>query len=63
MKTILGILARHALNAAGAILVSKGIIAASMVEPVTGAALVLGSVIWSVVQKHRSGALSGPPAP
>lgn len=56
-KTILALLARHAINAAGAILVSKGLLAASLVEPVSGAVLLIGSVVWSVVQKKRSGAL------
>lgn len=56
-KTILALLARHALNAAGAVLVSKGVLAASMIEPITGAVLLIGSVVWSVVQKKKSGAL------
>lgn len=62
-QTLLGLLARHALNALGAVLLSKGIIGATMVEPVTGSLFILGSVVWSVIQKHKSGVLTGPPSP
>lgn len=60
MNTILGILIRHGLSAAGAILVSKGLIATSMIEPVSGAVLLLGSVALSMWQKHKTGTLVGP---
>ncbi len=53
-QAVLGALARHVLNAAGAALVTKGVIASAMVEPVTGAVLVLASFIWSVIQKKRA---------
>lgn len=62
-KAILGLLARHALSAIGAVLVSKGLVAATMVEPVSGAVLLLASVVWSAYQKHKSGALADPVGP
>ena len=56
-KAIVGLLVRHGLNAVGAVLVSKGLLTASMVEPFTGALLLVGSVVWSIVQKKKSGTL------
>lgn len=53
-QAVIGAIARHLLNAAGAALVTKGYLAASMVEPVSGSLLLLGSVVWSIIQKKRA---------
>lgn len=57
MKAIAGLIARHVLTAAGGALVAKGVLAAAQVEPIVGAVLLLGGVIWSAIQKARSGQL------
>lgn len=48
-----GVIARHALSAVGAWLVSRGILDESAIEPVIGAVLTIGAVVWSVIQKQR----------
>ena len=48
---ILAIL-RQILTVAGTALVAKGYVEASDVEPVVGAMLTIGSVIWSVADKR-----------
>lgn len=53
-STLGGVAARHILGAAGGALVAKGWIAASMVEPLTGAVMLIGTVIWSILQKRRA---------
>jgi hypothetical protein len=45
-------LVRQVLTVAGTALVAKGYIEASDVEPVIGAMLTLGSVVWSVADKR-----------
>ena len=40
------------LTVAGTVLVAKGFVQASNVEPVIGALLTIGSVIWSVADKR-----------
>lgn len=45
-------LVRQILTVVGTALVAKGHIEASDVEPVIGALLTLGSVVWSVVDKR-----------
>lgn len=44
-QSALGRLLRHGLSAAGGALVMKGVLAAGMVEPITGTALALAS-LW-----------------
>ena len=45
-------LLRQILTVAGTALVAKGYVEASDVEPVIGALLTIGSVIWSVADKR-----------
>ena len=45
-------LLRQMLTVAGTALVAKGYVQASDVEPVIGALMTIGSVIWSVVDKR-----------
>ena len=49
---ILAIL-RQILTVSGTALVAKGYVQASDIEPVIGALLTIGSVIWSVADKRR----------
>ena len=51
MKDFLFPLIRHGLTTAGGYLAAKGIIAASTVDEVTGAVIVLVGVLWSIVEK------------
>ncbi len=53
-KLMAGVIARHALSAVGAWLVSRGLLDESAIEPVIGAVLTIGAVVWSVVQKQRA---------
>lgn len=53
IKVALGLLARHLLTTAGGMLVTKGLIDPAQVDPLIGAVLVVGGVIWSVIQKKR----------
>jgi hypothetical protein len=46
-------LVRQILTVAGTALVAKGYVQASDVEPVIGALLTIGSVIWSIADKQR----------
>ncbi|PLL10143.1 hypothetical protein C0V75_22015 [Tabrizicola sp. TH137] len=43
---------RQVLTVAGTALVAKGYIEASDIEPVIGALLTIGSVVWSVADKR-----------
>ena len=52
LKRAILALIRQVLTIAGTALVAKGFVQASDVEPVIGALLTLGSVIWSVVDKR-----------
>jgi len=45
-------LVRQILTVAGTALVAKGYVEASQVEPVIGALMTIGSVVWSVVDKR-----------
>ena len=45
-------LIRQTLTVAGTALVAKGLVQASDLEPVIGAMLTIGSVIWSVTDKR-----------
>ncbi len=48
-------LVRQILTVIGTALVARGFVQASDVEPVIGALLTLGSVIWSVTDKRGRG--------
>jgi hypothetical protein len=48
-------LVRQILTVAGTALVARGFVQASDVEPVIGALLTIGSVVWSVVDKRGRG--------
>ncbi len=52
LKPALLALIRQILTVAGTALVAKGYVQASEVEPVIGALLTIGSVIWSVAEKR-----------
>jgi len=53
LKPAILALIRQVLTVAGTALVAKGYVQASDVEPVVGALLTIGSVIWSVADKRR----------
>jgi hypothetical protein len=52
LKPAILALIRQILTVVGTALVAKGYIEASDVEPVIGALLTLGSVVWSVADKR-----------
>ena len=52
LKPAILALIRQILTVAGTALVAKGYVQASDIEPVIGALLTIGSVIWSVADKH-----------
>ena len=52
LKPAILALVRQILTVVGTALVARGVIQASDVEPVIGALLTIGSVIWSVVDKR-----------
>ncbi|MGV8988156.1 MAG: hypothetical protein ACOH2H_17940 [Cypionkella sp.] len=53
LKPAILALIRQVLTVAGTALVAKGYVEASEVEPLIGAMLTIGSVIWSVADKRR----------
>ena len=53
-SVVIGSVVRHLLTTAGGYLVSRGLIDASQVEPLAGSLLIVGAVVWSILQK-RSG--------
>ena len=53
-KLIIGAFARHMLTTLGGVLVSKGLLESSQVEPLAGALFVIGGVVWSLIQKKRA---------
>ena len=53
LKPAILALIRHILSIAGTALVAKGYVQTSDVEPVIGALLTIGSVVWSVADKRR----------
>ena len=55
LKPAILALIRQILTVAGTALVAKGYAQASDIEPVIGALLTLGSVIWSVADKRGGG--------
>lgn len=57
LKPAILALLRQILTVAGTALVAKGYIQASDLEPVIGAALTIGSVVWSVADKRGRTAL------
>jgi hypothetical protein len=52
LKPAILALIRQVLTVAGTALVAKGYVEASQVEPLIGALLTIGSVVWSVVDKR-----------
>ena len=52
LKPAILALIRQVLTVAGTALVAKGLVQASEVEPLIGAMLTIGSVIWSVADKR-----------
>ena len=52
LKPAILALLRKSLTVAGTALVAKGFIQASDLEPVIGALLTIGSVVWSVADKR-----------
>ena len=52
LKPAILALIRQILTVAGTALVAKGVVLASGVEPVIGALLTIGSVIWSIADKR-----------
>ena len=52
LKPAILALIRQVLTVAGTALVAKGYVQASDIEPVIGALLTIGSVIWSVADKR-----------
>ena len=53
LKPAILALIRQILTVLGTALVAKGYVQASDVEPIIGALLTIGSVIWSVADKHK----------
>jgi hypothetical protein len=53
MKPAILALIRQILTVVGTALVAKGYVQASEVEPLIGAMLTIGSVIWSVADKRQ----------
>ena len=52
-QTGLGLVARHVLTTLGGMAVAKGWIDSSQIEPVAGAFMVIGGVLWSILQKQK----------
>ena len=53
LKPAILALVRQILTVAGTALVARGYVLASDVEPIIGAPLTIGSVVWSVADKRR----------
>ena len=53
MQAIFGSIIRHALTTFGGALVAKGILDASMVEPLVGAILTLAGISFAIINKIR----------
>ena len=54
LKPAILAIVRQILTVAGTALVAKGYVETSHVEPVIGALLTIGSVIWSIADKRRN---------
>ena len=52
LKPAILALIRQVLTVAGTALVAKGLVGASDLEPIIGALLTIGSVIWSIADKR-----------
>lgn len=52
LKTAILAILRQVLTVAGTALVAKGYVQASDIEPVIGALLTVGSIVWSVSDKR-----------
>jgi len=53
-SVVIGAFARHILTTIGGMLVSRGLIESSAAEPLAGAVIIIGGVIWSIIQKKRA---------
>lgn len=53
LPLIVGAIVRHAVGALGAVLMTKGVIASSMLEPFTGACMTTAAILWSLYQKKQ----------
>ena len=53
-SAVIGAFARHLLTTAGGYLVSRGLIDASQVEPLAGSLLIVGGIVWSILQKRSA---------
>ena len=53
-QTGLGLVARHVLTTLRGMAVAKGWIDSSQIEPVAGAFMVIGGVLWSILQKQKA---------
>ena len=53
-QTGLGLVARPVLPTLGGMAVAKGWIDSSQIEPVAGAFMVIGGVLWSILQKQKA---------
>jgi hypothetical protein len=53
-SVIVGSFVRHLLTTAGGYLVSRGLLDASQVEPFAGAVLIIGGIVWSIIQKRSA---------
>ena len=53
LKPAILALVRHILTIAGTALVARGYVQASDIEPVIGALLTIGSMVWSVADKRN----------
>lgn len=55
LKTIFGLLVRHALTIAGGVLVQKGTIDAADVDTIAGAGAIVVGIVLSVINKRKTG--------
>ncbi len=51
-KAVLGAVARHFMTTSGGVLVAQGLTDASGVQAMTGGAVALAGVIWSLINKR-----------
>jgi hypothetical protein len=59
LKPAILALIRQVLTVAGTALVAKGYVEATQVEPLIGAVLTIGSVVWSVADKRGRAVIKG----
>lgn len=54
LTNTIGLSIRHTLTTLGGALAAKGLIDGSSVEPLVGALLVIGGIVWSGIQKYNA---------